>query len=148
MAVKVFGGFILIVAILFVGFTYSYEYYQVADSDNQTALTNSTRNAMTEAVNLGNARVNEELTINEEVAVEATLRMYAATADFEDGARYLSVYDVQSDPAMLAVDSYLEIGTPLRKMLNYFNQRIDIENDIARSREIVIYEAKQTTQPN
>jgi len=146
MAAKILGGFILIFGLLFVGFIYSFEYLKVADSDNQTAVTNSSRNAMTEAINLGNARVNEEITINEDVAVEATLRMYAASSDFNGGARYVNVYNVVSDPAMIAVESYLEIGTPIRGMLNYFNKDIDIEFDTTRSREITIYEAKETTR--
>lgn len=144
MNAKVLGAFILIVGLLAIGFIYSFEYLKVADSDNQTAVTNSARNAMTEAINLGNQRVNEEITINEEVAIEATLRMYAATSDFDDGARHLNVYRVESDPAYISVDSYLEIGTPIRGMLNYFSSEVEIIPDLTRSREIVIYEAKDT----
>lgn len=144
MSAKVFGTFILIIGILTIAFSFSFSYLSAANSDNQTAVTNSARNAMTEAINLGNQRVNEEITINEEVAIEATLRMYAASSDFDDGARYLNVYRVESDPAYISVDSYLEIGTPIRGMLNYFSSDVKVIPDITRSREVIIYEAKET----
>ncbi|MBG9689702.1 hypothetical protein ABD91_01890 [Lysinibacillus sphaericus] len=128
---------------LSISFAFSSQYLRVADSDNQTSVTNATRNAMTEAVNLGNQRVNEEVTINEDMAIEATLRMYAASSDFDDGGRYLNVYDVKSDPAFLAVESYTEIGTPIRGMLNKFSPDVKVVKDFTRSREIVIYEAKK-----
>ncbi|MGC7930643.1 hypothetical protein ACP3VS_18690 [Lysinibacillus sp. VIII_CA] len=139
----------LIASIIYVVFTFSVQYLAVADSDNQTAVTNSARNAMTEAINLGNQRVNEKVTINEDVAIEATLRMYAATSDFEDGARYLNIHEVNSDPAYIAVDSYLEIWTPFKRTVNkYLENPKSAQPNIARSREIVIYEAKPTVRPS
>jgi len=132
-----------------IGFVFSFQYRNVSDSDNETAVVNSARNGMTEAVNLGGQRVNEKVTINEAVAVEATLRMYAAASDFDDGARYLNVYDVKSDPAYIAVESYLEINTPFRNMINQFRkEKLESQPEIARSREIVIYEAKEVQRPS
>lgn len=134
---------VAIVGILYVVFVFSFGYKAVGNSDNQTSITNASRNAMTESVNLGSAKFNEELTINEEVAIESAIRMYAASADFSDGARYVNIKDVKSDPAMIATESYLEVNTPLRPMLKFFNHNIDVVPDYTRSREIVIYEAKE-----
>lgn len=147
MAAKVWGIFIFIIFMLFLVFVISFQYVSVADSDNETAVVNSARNAMTEAINLGNARVNEEITINEEIAIEAVLRQYASTTDFFDAARYLNVYEVSSDPAMFAVESYVSIGTPIKPVLNHFTGNTDKSNIVGRSREIVIFEAKQTVKP-
>lgn len=141
------AAFLLIVIFIYTSFIFSFEYFTIADSDNQTAVTNSARNAMTEAVNLGNASVNEEITINEDVAIEASLRMYAASSDFYDGARYLRIYDVKSEPAMIAAESYLEISTPFRRMAKLYKPDIELKKDIGRSREIVIYEAKSLQKP-
>lgn len=147
MAAKGIGAFAILIGLLYIVWTYSFEYSAVADSDNQTSVVNSSRNAMTEAVNLGAARVNEELTINEDIAVESVLREYSDASDFHDGARYLNVYQVSSDPAMIAVESYLAIGTPLKPMLNKFTKKTDVSETIGRSREIIIYEAKETVRP-
>ena len=139
---------LLIFSFLLVVFTFSYNYISVSDSDNDTTLKNVARNAMTEAVNYGNLRVNEELTINEEVAVEAAVRLYAASSDFEDGGRYLNVAAVSSNPPMIALDSYTEINTPMKNTLNKIrNKTKAIEPNVTRSREVIIYEAKSRTKP-
>ncbi len=147
MAGKILGTFVIFIGLLYIAWTYSFEYAAVADSDNQTSVVNSSRNAMTEAVNLGSARVNEELTINEEIAVESVLREYSSASDFYDGSRYLNVYQVSSDPPMIAVESYLSIGTPIKPMLNRHTKKTDVSETIGRSREIIIYEAKETVRP-
>lgn len=141
-----FGGFIVLIGILIVVFVYSFQKIAVADSDNETGLENAARNAMTEAVNLGNARVNEEVTINEEIATESLLRQYADTTDFDGADRYLNVYQVNSDPAMIAVDSYLTVQTPIQSMLNRFTDKNRDDTTIGRSREVIIWEAKSTTR--
>lgn len=127
-------------------FVYSFQKISVADSDNETGIENAARNAMTEAVNLGNARVNEELTINEEIATESFLRQYADTTDFKGGERHLNVFQVTSDPAMIAVDSYITVQTPIQEMLNRYTNKNRDDTTVGRSREIVIWEAKSTTR--
>lgn len=146
MGVKVLGFFITIIFILTTVYVFSFQYVATADSDDKTAMTNASRNSMTESVNLGGARVNEKITINEEIAIESMLRMYAASSDFDDGARYINVYEVKSEPAFIAVDSYVSIDTPIKSMLKRFSKDIDTSNTVTRSREIVIYEAKNTTR--
>lgn len=99
---------------------------------------------MTLAINWGNARVNEEITINEEVAEEAVLRQFADASDFYDGDRYLNIYHSSSKPPILAVESYSTIGTPFQDMANRFSEENDLTDTIIRNREIVIFEAKET----
>lgn len=121
----------------------SFQQVSIADSDNETSVENASRNAMTIAVNLGNARVNEEITINEEIAVEAVVRQYADSADFFDGDRYLNIYQVSSDPAMLAVESFTQLESPFLGFTRGFSNSNDVTT---RSREIVIFEAKNLTK--
>lgn len=147
MSTQVWGLFATIGMIILLVFTYSFQKTSVADVDNETAVQNAARNAMTEAVNLGNQRVNEEVTINEEVAVEATIRMYAASSTFGDVARYINIFDVNSAPAYIAVDSYAELQTPIRGMLKKYNDKVVERNDFTRSRDVVIYEAKDIIKP-
>lgn len=143
MSNQVMTAWLLLFCIFFVGFTVSYQYIGMADSDNETSSTNTARNSMNVAINWGNARVNEEVTINEEIAREAVVRQYADTASFHDGNKYLNVFKVSSKPAMIAVDSYGSIGTPYMGMVNQFKGTEYEVNKIIRSREIVIYEAKK-----
>lgn len=147
MFAKVFGIFLSLILLLFLVFALSFEYITVGESDNKTSTVNSTRNAMTGAINLGNGRVNEELTISEEIAIEATLRQYADTSDFFDGDRFLNIIETTSDPAMISVDSYLSIDTPMQSMLNFYSGDTKSDETIGRSREIVIFEAKSITRP-
>jgi hypothetical protein len=147
MSSKILGAFILLLFLLFLVFTFSFQYGSVAYSDNKTGVINASRNAMTDAVNLGNARVNESITINEEIAVESVLRQYSDTTDFFDGGRYLNIYQVSSDPAMIAVESYVSVDTPMKSMLKNFTGKQEDSNLIGRSREIIIYEAKNTVRP-
>lgn len=147
MPVKTLGAFILIIFMLLAVLVYSHQYTVVADSDNQTAITNAARNSMTESLNLGYARAFEEITIDEELAVESLIRMYSASSDFDDGARYVNIYEVKSDPAFIAVESYVSIDTPIKSMLQKLStQEIDQSETITRSREVVIYEAKNITR--
>ncbi|MEH6944653.1 DUF5411 family protein [Bacillus sp. JJ722] len=142
MSNSVMSAWIILTFLFFVGFTVSYQYIAMADSDNETSSTNTARNSMNVAINWGNARVNEEVTINEEIAREAVVRQYADTASFHDGNKYLNIYEVSSKPAMLAVDSYGSVDTPFMNMTNNFKGENNDTNTITRSREIVIYEAK------
>lgn len=143
----VIGAFGAIVLMMISVLIYSYSTASVADSDNQTAMNNAASQAMTEAMNLGDIRVNQKVTIDEEIAKDALIRMYAASSDYSDGARYLNVYQVNSDPAYIAVDSYLEINTPFKPFINRFStEKRSIEPQITRSRETVIFEAIQTVR--
>lgn len=139
----VLGGFFLIFFIAAVVFTVSFEYTAVDDSDNETSVQNATRNAMTEAVNWGEARVNENITINQDIAVEAVVRQYAQTSDFFDGDRYLNVYRTITNPPMLAVESYTNVKTPFNRIANKFNKQNNSDENITRSRDIEIVEAKE-----
>ncbi|MCM3405513.1 DUF5411 family protein [Cytobacillus oceanisediminis] len=138
---KAYGwiGFTLLLFVFLTIFTMSFQEVSIADSDNETSVENASRNAMTVAVNLGNARVNEEVTINEDIAVESVVRQYADSADFYNGDRYLNVYQVSSNPPMLAVESYTQLESPFLGITNPSGQN-DVET---RSREIIIYEAKK-----
>lgn len=139
-------GFVLILFMAFLMFTFSFQQLTIADSDNETSIENASRNAMTIAINQGNVRVNEEITINEEIAVEAVLRQYADAADFYDGDRYLNIYKVDSDPAMIAVEALNQVNTPFYRFYNSLrSENVSTEVD-TRSREIMIFEAKDLTR--
>lgn len=125
-----------------VSFTLSFERLQVIDSDNSTSVQNATRNAMTQSVNLGATRVNEEVSINREVAIEAVVRQYADSYDFAQGERYLNVYDVSSSPPMIAVEAYTLQDSPFRILTNKYKNENKPTDDVTRSREVQIIEAK------
>lgn len=108
----------------------------MSDSDNTTTSTAANRNAITQSINWGNARVNEEITINEDVAKEAVLRQYARDSNFADGDRYINIHNISGTPPMIAVDAYTVVKTP------YSNLYSDVPDNITRSRDVVIYEAK------
>ncbi|MFS0783372.1 DUF5411 family protein [Bacillus sp. 1P06AnD] len=137
------GAFALLLFIFFTVFAFSQQYLTVADSDNETSVTNSTRNAMTQAINWGNARVNEDITINEKAAIQAVVRQYGDNADFFDGERYVNVHSLSENPPMLAVDTYTTVNTPFQGMANRFTKENKSDENITRSREIVIFEAKK-----
>ncbi|MGG1021173.1 DUF5411 family protein [Bacillus paralicheniformis] len=143
MSKMAFSGFLLLVFIFFIVYTASFEYVKIGDNDNETSIQNSARNAMTQSINWGNARVNEEITINEEVATEAVLREYANSSSFNDGNRYVNIFKVSGKPPMLAVESYSNIKTPFNDMANVYNKQNNSNETITRSREVVIYEAKK-----
>lgn len=136
------GGFLLFVLLFFVVWITSFEYLTIGDNDNETSSQNSARNAMTKSVNWGNARVNEEITINERVAEEAVLREYANSTSFKEGNRMLNIYQVSGKPPLLAVESYSNISTPFIDMANKYTGKKDSNETVTRSREVVIYEAK------
>lgn len=142
MAKAIYSAFFLLIFIMFTVFVMSYEYIGFADNDNETSSDNTTRNSMTKAINMGDARVNEEITINEDIAVEAVVREYAQTSDFNDGTRYLNIFKTSSKPAMLAVEAYNKVETPFNSMANRFSEEENSNETITRSREIVIFEAK------
>ncbi len=146
MSKLVMGAFFIVMLLFFTVFTTSFQYLIVADSDNETSAENATRNAMTQSINWGNARVNEEITINQDIAVEAVLRQYADSSDFFDGDRFVNIYRTSSNPPMIAVESYSTIGTPFQNMANSFNKENNSSKTVTRSREIVIYEAKELTK--
>lgn len=138
----VIGLFLIVIFFMSFVFAYSFEDVKIADSDNEFGVENTARNSINIAVNLGNVRANEEITINEEIAVEATLRQYADTSDYFRGDRYLNVYQVSSDPAMLAVESYAELESPILGMTKRYTKSTTPTTVTTRSREIVIFEAK------
>ncbi|MEQ2529127.1 DUF5411 family protein [Bacillaceae bacterium CLA-AA-H227] len=140
------GAFFFLVLLFFAIFTSSFEYISIADSDNETSVENATRNAMTQAINLGNARVNEEISINEDIAVEAIVRQYAESSDFFEGERYVNIYRISERAPMIAVDSYTVINTPFNDMASRITKKPASNESITRSREIVIYESKALTK--
>ncbi|MED3677048.1 MULTISPECIES: DUF5411 family protein [Bacillati] len=142
MSKMVIGGFLLFVLLFFVVWITSFEYITIGDNDNETSSQSSARNAMTKSINWGNARVNEEITINEKVAEEAVLREYANSTSFKEGNRMLNIYQVSGKPPLLAVESYSTIETPFVDMANKYTKKNKTNKTITRSREVIIYEAK------
>lgn len=146
MAKLLLSCFLLLFITFGLSFTLSFQQLNVVDSDNESSVENSTRNAMTQAINLGASRVNEEITINEEIAVEAVVRQYADSQSFAQGDRYLNIYKVSSNPPMLAVESYSTIDAPFKNLINEFNGENKSTENVTRSREVQIIEAKDVTR--
>lgn len=141
-----FSGFLLLILIGFVVYTASFEFIKVGDNENEVTIQNTARNAMTQSINWGSARVNEEITINEEIAKEAVLREYANSISFNSGDHYINIYQLSNKPPLLAVESYSEIATPFNQFVKNFsdNKNNDSSETVTRSREVIIYEAKKT----
>lgn len=114
----------------------------ITEQNDDTALDNSARNALAASVNKGALRVTEEVTINEQVAEEALVRLYADNSNFNGGETSLNIYKISSKPAMIAVDSYNAVDNDLEGFIERFTGE-DVPNErISRNREIVIFEAK------
>lgn len=133
---KIIGLFLFLILAISLTFIWS------ADANNDVVVQNAARNAMTQAINKGTVRVDEEITINEEIAKEAFVRQYAEASNFQAGTRVLNIVDISSKPAMIAVEGYNVIeGLPIFKRFN--------KEKTANTREVdvVIFEAKETSKP-
>lgn len=132
---KVILGYVSVICGLFLFIMY----FAVVETtfvatDNKMALDNGTRNALTMSVNKGHLRVNEEVTIDPEIAKEALVRNYANSINYRDGDRILGIYYLTEQP-IIAVDAY----TSLEGSTNFSSK----EETISRARNVHIIEAKK-----
>jgi hypothetical protein len=137
MSKVILGGAITFFAVFIMTFYVAFNETAFVAKDNQVALDNATRNAIGDAVNVGHLRVNEEVTIDPEIAREALLRNYAKSINYRDGDRFLNIYYLTDQP-ILATDAY----TSLEGTTNFTSK----ETTISRSRNVYIIESKDLTR--
>lgn len=140
MCLGVKGTLVTIGTIVLMLIVISFSYLFSADADNHSAVEITIRDAIQQSINMGAVRVTEEITIDEEIAKEAVIRQYVATSNFNDGTLVLSVPQVNSKPASLAIESYKLIDNW------YIADWLGLKEKEAKTREVnaVIYEAKET----
>lgn len=121
----------------------------VTANDNDDAVEIATRTAVSQSVNRGYLRVHEEMTIDPEVAEATFLRSYAKNVGHNDAntLRKLDIYDVSSNPPMLAVDVTTATNGLTKNYLTNWDAYLDDQNNYTNERHIVIYEAKSTERP-
>lgn len=135
----IFSGFIAMVFIMGISWVFAYEKASIIDNDNETALENATRNAVTQSVNLGVLRTQETVTIDPQMARDVLLRQYAESVGFYDGERTVNVFKNPLDGTpLLATDS-----NALIKSTSDITQETYQET---RSRTVQIIEAKKLTK--
>lgn len=137
MSKVILGGGLTFFAILFITFYMAYNEASFVAKDNQVSLDNATRNAINESINVGHLRVNEEVTIDPEIAKESLVRKYAQSINYKDGDRFLNIYYMSNQP-ILATDAY----TSLEGHTNFTNK----QETISRSRNIYIIESRNLTR--
>jgi len=102
----IYVGFISMFFMLGVTFVFAYEKASIIDNDNETALENATRNAVTQSVNLGVLRTQETITIDPQMARDILLRQYAESVGFYEGERTINIFRSPNDGTpFLATDS-------------------------------------------
>lgn len=137
MSKYILGWGVTLFAIIMIIFYMAYNEASFVAKDNQVSLDSATRNAINESINMGNLRVNEEVTIDPEIAKEALIRKYAQSINYRDGDRFLNVYHVSNQP-ILATDAY----TSLEGSTNFSSK----EETISRSRNVYIIESRTLTR--
>jgi len=137
MAKFLMAGGVMLLAMLFITFVFAYDEATIVATDNKVSLDNATRNALNESVNIGHLRVNEEVTIDPQIARESFVRNYADSVGFKGGERYINLYYLNEKP-IIASDAY----TTYEGHTNFTN----VEDTITRSRNVYIIEAKNLTR--
>lgn len=133
----VFSGILVFLLIFFITFYTAYNQATFVAKDNEVALDNATRNALSDSINVGHLRVNEEVTIDPQMAKESLIRNYAQSVNYQEGDRFLNIYYISEQP-ILAVDAY----TSLEGTTNFTSE----QETISRSRNVYIIEAKDITR--
>ncbi|QWB31999.1 hypothetical protein [Exiguobacterium acetylicum] len=140
MAKIVFGFFMTILLASVVSWVVSYEKVSLMDNDNEQSLETSTRNAVTNSVNLGILRINEKVNLNEDAQEEILLRQYANSVGFYRGDRTLNIYrfNVGGGSPLMATEAFANLQDS--------NAITEGTSQETRSRTIQIIEARKTTR--
>ncbi|UYW72157.1 DUF5411 family protein [Bacillus cereus] len=126
--------------LLFVGCLFLMTDISIGDithSDNKSALARAGSTAMDKAVKVGVLRSQEEIVIDPEIAKNEFEKSYKQNSTFKDSAskRNFSVYSVQEQPAMIAIEGEAEAAS-------YTKQFDEKKGNIkSNARHIYIYEA-------
>lgn len=130
----------IIGVITFLLIVVSSRYLFSSAQDNHSTLEITSRDAIQKSVNMGAVRVNEEVTINPEMAKEVFVRQFVESSNFDDGDRVLNIVGLNSNPAMLAVESYQILDyNPATRFMG--SEKPSTVRDV----DVIIYEAKSTT---
>lgn len=123
-----------------VSWVVSYEKVSLMDNDNEQSLETSTRNAVTNSVNLGILRINEKVNLNQDAQEEILLRQYANSVGFYRGDRTLNIYrfNVGGGSPLMATEAFANLQDS--------NAITEGTNQETRSRTIQIIEARKTTR--
>ncbi|ENL4423511.1 hypothetical protein FOL75_15435 [Bacillus thuringiensis] len=132
---------IMLVLIGIMLFTASTGFMFAADTNEDNSLHQATATAMSKAINMGQLRVDEEITINEKVVKETLIREYVNQSNFHDGEKRLNIYAINSQPAMIGVESYNTFAIPIKKYLKEPDDQTTV-----RQFENMIFEAKKVTK--
>ncbi|WP_121616785.1 DUF5411 family protein [Virgibacillus halodenitrificans] len=121
----------------------------ITANDNDDAVEIATRTAVSQSINRGHLRVHEEMTLDPEVTEATFLRSYAKNVGHNDvnTMREVEIYDVSSNPPMLAVDVTTGTNGLTKNYLTNWDAYLDDQKNYTNERHIVIYEAKSTTEP-
>lgn len=140
MAKIVFGFFMTILLASVVSWVVSYEKVSLMDNDNEQSLETSTRNAVTNSVNLGILRINEKVNLNQNAQEEILLRQYANSVGFYRGDRTLNIYRFAGGGGspLMATEAFANLQDS--------NAITEGTNQETRSRTIQIIEARKTTR--
>jgi hypothetical protein len=132
----------VIMALVLFGFTLfiaSSSYLFAADTNEDRTLEQAAASAMSKGINMGQVRVDEEVTVNEDVVKEALVRQYVEQSNLSDGEKQLHIYALASQPSMLAVESYNTLfNLPIRKYLKEEDEKASV-----RQFANIIFEAKK-----
>lgn len=126
--------------LLFVGCLFLMTDISIGDithSDNKSALARAGSTAMDKAVKVGVLRSQEEIVIDPEIAKNEFEKSYKQNSTFKDSASKwnFSVYSVQEQPAMIAIEGEAEAAS-------YTKQFDEKKSNIkSNARHIYIYEA-------
>lgn len=123
-----------------VSWVVSYEKVSLMDNDNEQSLETSTRNAVTNSVNLGILRINEKVNLNEDAQEEILLRQYANSVGFYRGDRTLNIYrfNVGGGSPLMATEAFANLQDS--------NAITEGTSQETRSRTIQIIESRKTTR--
>lgn len=140
MSKLVFSIFLTIVLIFGVFWVISFQEVSIVDNDNEQSLETSTRNAVTNSVNLGILRANEKVNLNQNAQEEILIRQYANSVGFYQGDRTLNVYrfNAGGGAPLMATEAFANL-----KESNAVTKDLNQET---RSRTIQIIEARKTTR--
>jgi hypothetical protein len=120
----------VIMALVLFGFTLfiaSSSYLFAADTNEDRTLEQAAASAMSKGINIwGQVRVDEEVTVNEDVVKEALVRQYVEQSNLSDGEKQLHIYALASQPSMLAVESYNTFDLPIRKYLKEEDEKASV----------------------
>ncbi len=118
-------------------------------TDNDDAVEIAARTAISQSINRGELRVKERMTIDPDVAEATFVKNYARNASYNhpDTLRKLDIYEISSEPPMLAVEVTTSTGSYAKRYLKNWDDSQTSFKNYSNKRHVVIYEAKNINTP-